>query len=173
MRAVVQRPALVVGPERRLVLVHLDLFEDHLLLGAEIVLAERRPEDVGQQFHGPVLMFRQHGGVEDGVLLVGEGVVVGAHLVELAVHVVGRAAGRALEGHVFEEMAHAGHGVVFIAGARADEEPQRPSNRPRRCTRQRSPGRWQGALRNSIGHLQSARQPSVTTVKSAGGCSAR
>ena len=70
-------------------------------------------------------MFGQHGGVEDGVFLVGEGVVVGAHLVELAVHLVGRAAGRALEDHVFEEMAHAGQRVVFIAGAGVDEEPQR------------------------------------------------
>ncbi len=117
------RPALVVGTERRLVLVHLNLFEDHLLFGVEIVLAQRRAEDVGQQFDGLILMFRQHGGVEDGVLFVGEGVVVGAHFVELAVHLVGRAAGRALKGHVFEEMAHAGDGVVFIACAGADEEP--------------------------------------------------
>ena len=125
MRAVVQRPALVVGPERRLVLVHLDLFEDHLLLGVEIVLAERGAKDVGQQIDGPVLVLRQHGGVVDRVLLVGEGVVMGAHLVELAVHVVGRAAGRALEHHVLEEMAHAGHGVGLVAGAGADEEPHR------------------------------------------------
>ena len=125
VRAVVQRPALVVGPERRLVLVHLNLFEDHLLLGVEIVLAERGAEDVGQQFRRPVLVLRQHGGVVDRVLLVGEGVVVGAHLVELAVHVVGRAGGGALEHHVFEEMAHAGHGVALVAGAGADEEPQR------------------------------------------------
>ena len=68
-------------------------------------------------------MFRQHGGVENRVLLVGEGVVVGAHLVELAVHVVGRAARRALEDHVFQKMAYAGHPGGFVAGAGADEKP--------------------------------------------------
>ena len=41
---------------------------------------------------GAVLVLGQHGRVVDRVLLAGEGVVVGAHLVELAVHVVGRAA---------------------------------------------------------------------------------
>ncbi len=71
-----------------------------------------------------VLVLRQHGRVEDGVFLVGEGVVVGPHLVELAVHVVGRAAGRALEHHVFEEMAHAGHCVGLVAGAGLDEKAQ-------------------------------------------------
>ena len=107
MAAVVQGAALVVGPEGRLVLVHQDLFQDHLLLGVEIVLAQRRAEDVGQQIDGRLLVFGQHGRVENRVLLAGEGVVVGPHLVELAVHVVGRTAGRALEDHVFEEMAHA------------------------------------------------------------------
>ena len=53
MRAEVQRLAAFVGAERRLVLVHLDLFDDHLLLGVEILLAQRRPHDVGQQFDAP------------------------------------------------------------------------------------------------------------------------
>ena len=47
-----------------------------------------------------------------------------ADLVELAVHVVGRAGGRALEHHVFEKMADAGDLVGLVAGAGLDEEPQ-------------------------------------------------
>ena len=124
VRTVVERPALVVGPKRRLILVHLDLFQNHLLLGVEIVLAQGRPKDVGQQVHGPVLVLGQHGRVVNGVFLVGEGIVMGAHLVELAVHIVGRAAGGALEDHVLQKMAHAGHAVGFIAGAGVYEEPQ-------------------------------------------------
>ena len=47
-----------------------------------------------------------------------------ADLVQLAVHVVGRAGGRALEGHVLQEMAHAGDLVALVAGAGLDNEPQ-------------------------------------------------
>ena len=45
-----------------------------------------------QQLHGAACELRQHRGVIYRVFLVGEGVVVRAHLVELAVHVVGRCA---------------------------------------------------------------------------------
>ena len=106
MRAEVHRPALVVGPEGRLVLAHLNLFEDHLFFGLEVVVAQRGAKDVGQQIDRLVLVFRQHGGVENRVLFVGNGVVMGAHFVELAVHVVGRAGRRSLENHVFEKMAN-------------------------------------------------------------------
>ena len=53
MDAEVGSAAFLVGPERRLVLVHVDLFEDHLFFGVEVFLAERGTEDVGQQPHGP------------------------------------------------------------------------------------------------------------------------
>ena len=118
------RAAFLVGPERRLVLEHLDLFQDHFLLGLEVGLAERRAEDVGQHLRRPGLVLRQHGRIEDGRLLRGPGVAMRADLVELAVHVVGRAGGRALEGHVLEEMAHAGDLVGLVAGAGLDDEPQ-------------------------------------------------
>ena len=49
---------------------------------------------------------------------------MGADLVEFAVHVVGRAGGRALEGHVFQEMAHAGDFVALVAVAGLDDETQ-------------------------------------------------
>ena len=42
------RAAFVVGPERRLILVHLDLFEDHVLLGVEILGTQRGPQNIAQ-----------------------------------------------------------------------------------------------------------------------------
>ena len=118
------RAAFVVGAEGRLVLVHLDFFLDDLLLRVEVGLPQRRAEDVGQDFRRPRLVLRQHRGVVDGRLLGGGGVGAGADLVQLAVDVVGRARGRALEGHVLEEMAHAGDVVGFVAGAGLDDEAQ-------------------------------------------------
>ena len=57
-------PSLFVGHEGRLVLVHPDLFEDHLLLRLEIFLAQRRPQDVGQQIERCGLILGQHRRVE-------------------------------------------------------------------------------------------------------------
>lgn len=71
------------------------------------------------------LVVGQHGGVEDGRLLGGGGVGAGADLVKLAVHVVGRASGRAFEGHVLQKMAYAGDFIGFVAGAGLDDEAQR------------------------------------------------
>ncbi len=82
-----------------------------------------------------VLVLGQHRGVVDGVFFAGEGVVVGADLVELAVHVVGRAARRPLEDHVFEKMAHAGDVVRFVARAGVHEEAQRLRMGAPGCTR--------------------------------------
>ena len=118
------RAALLIGPERRLVLEHLDLFQDHFLLGLKVGLAERRAEDVGQDLGRPGLIFGQHGSVEDGRLLRSARVTMRADLVEFAVHVVGRTRGRALECHVFEKMADAGDLVGLVAGAGLDDEPQ-------------------------------------------------
>ena len=65
MRAEVQAALhFLVGAERRLILVHPDLFEDHLLLGVEILLAQRGTEDVGQQFDRRALILGQHGRVD-------------------------------------------------------------------------------------------------------------
>ena len=68
------------------------------------------------------LILRQDRRVVDRVLFAGAGVVVRAHLVELAVHLVGGSAGRALEDHVLEKMAHAGQRVRLVARAGLDEE---------------------------------------------------
>ena len=108
--------------KRRLVGVHLDLFDDDLLLHVEVIVAQARPQDVGQDVDARLLVLGQHRGVVDRVLFAGEGVVVGADLVELAVDVLGRAPRRALEHHVLEKMAHAGDLVGLVAGAGAHEE---------------------------------------------------
>ncbi len=86
---------------------------------------KRGADDVAQQFDGAGLIFGQHGRVVDRVLFAGEGVVVGPHLVELAIYVVGRAGRRALEHHVFEKMAHARDLVGLVASAGLHEEAQR------------------------------------------------
>ena len=44
MLAEMGRLAFFVGAERRLVLVHLDFFDDHLLFGVEILFAQRRTQ---------------------------------------------------------------------------------------------------------------------------------
>ena len=54
-------------------------------------VAQAGPEDVGEDVHGLRQVLGQHGGVEDGVFLAGEGVVVGADAVEVAVDVEGGA----------------------------------------------------------------------------------
>ena len=119
------------------------------------------------------LILGQHRRVVDRVFFAGEGVVVGAHLVELAVHVFGRARGRALEHHVLEEMAHAGDFVGFVARAGLHEEAQR-----RRMGVVIALGDdFQTVVQRVLTKLQSAPPsglgPSVTIVKSRGGCSAR
>ena len=125
MRAEVRRPAFVVGPERRLVLVHPDLFQDDLFLRRKVVDAERGPEKIAQQAHGALDLLGQHRGIENGAFLGGASVVIGAHLVELTIHVVGRTGRRPLECHVFEKVAHARDRIRLVAGTRVHKETQR------------------------------------------------
>jgi hypothetical protein len=112
-----RRPALIVGAKRRLIVVHSNFFENHLLFGGEVFFAQGGAHDIAQQFHCLRLIFGQDGGVIDRALFAGKGVVVGPHLVELAVHIVGRAARGPFEHHVFEKMADSRDGVGFVAGA--------------------------------------------------------
>ena len=115
---------VLVGAGAGLVLVHADLFDDDVLLRVEVLVAEAGPEDVGENIDRLRQIFRQDGGVKNGVFLAGEGVVVGADAVEVAVDVEVGAVRRALEDHVFEEVRHAGHLGRLVAGAGADEEAQ-------------------------------------------------
>ena len=97
-----------VGDRHRVVQVHPDFFDDHLLLGLEVVLAERGAEDVGQDVEGRGEVLRQAGDVIEGVFLGGLGVVLGADAVEVAIDGQGVAPWRSLESHVLEEMRDAG-----------------------------------------------------------------
>ena len=121
MRAVEDAPDLVEGGELRLVLVARDLFEDDMALELEIIMAQGGHHEVAQQVEQGALELRQHVAVEDRRFLGGERVVLGAHLVELAVYVVGRAPGGPLEDHVFEEMADPRFSAGLVARAGPDE----------------------------------------------------
>ena len=115
---------VVVGGPGRLVVVHADLFDDDLLLHLEIIFAEAGPQDVGEDVERRRQVLRQDRGVEDGVFLAGEGVVLGADPVEVGVDVEEGAARGALEDHVFEEVGDAGDVGGLVAAARLDEEAQ-------------------------------------------------
>ena len=112
----------LVGDRHRVVQVHPDLFDDHLLLGLEVVLAEGGPEDVGQDVEGRRQVLGQAGDVVERVFLGGLRVVLGPDAVEVAVDGQGVAAGRPLEGHVLEEVRDAGQLVGLVAAPRLDEE---------------------------------------------------
>ena len=122
MRAEERRHALLVRAVRRLIVVLGDLFQDHLLLGIEILLPQHGPHHVGQQLDDLRLVFGQRRGVIDRLLFAGEGVGAGAELVQLAIDIGRRALGRALEDHVLEKMADAGNLVRLVARARANKE---------------------------------------------------
>src|SRR5690606_27605394 len=124
--AVAQRvavPVALVGaleqPLRGAVLVHGDLLQDDLLLHLEVVLAQARLEQLGEELEQAAALVGGHGAVVHRALLAGVGVVVGAQLVEDAVDVVGAVALVALEAHVLQEVRHARHvgGLVARAGA--------------------------------------------------------
>ena len=124
MLAEMGRPAFVVSPERRLVVIHLDFFEDDLLLRVEVLFTQGGAKDIAKQLHDRLLELGKHGGVVDRALFAREGVVVGPHLIELPIDIVGAPCGGSLEHHVLEEVAHAGHLVAFVASARLHEESQ-------------------------------------------------
>ena len=75
----------LVGDRHRVVQVHPDLFDDHFLLGLEVVLAEGRPEDVGEHVERRRQVLGQAGDVIERVFLGGLRVVLGADAVEVAV----------------------------------------------------------------------------------------
>ena len=113
---------VVVSRPHGLVLIHADFFDDDVLLHVEVFLAQAGAENVGDDVHGLRQVFGQDGGIEDGVFFTGEGIVVGADAVEVAIDVKSRAAWRALEDHVFKEMRDAGNVANLIACPGTDEE---------------------------------------------------
>ena len=88
-----------------LVLVHVDLFEDHLTLGFDLVGSKRRvPHDVGEDVEPDVEVVVEHTDVERRVLLGGEGVHVAADRVDVLRDLLRRAHRRSLEQQVLEEV---------------------------------------------------------------------
>ena len=130
---VVNAARILAGHRPWLVLVHLDLFENHLLLGVEVFLPQARAQDVREHVHRFRQVLGQHGRVVDGVLFAGVGVVAGPDAVEVQVHLQRGAARRALEHHVFEEVRHPRDLGRFVPAPGANEEPER--DRPRRRAR--------------------------------------
>ena len=117
-----RRPAAVVGAERRLVVVHPDLFQDDELLGFEILLAEGGAHHPRQQRRHLELLLGEDRRVVDGVFFAGERVGAGPHPVEAPVDLVGGEVVRPLEDHVLEEVTAAPLGVGLVAGAGLHEE---------------------------------------------------
>ena len=113
----------LVGHRHRVVQVHPDLFDDHLLLGLEVVGPQSvGPEDVREDVEGLGKVLGQAGDVVERVFLRGLGVVLGADAVEVAIDGHGVAPRRPLEGHVLEEVRDAGQLARLVAAPRLDEE---------------------------------------------------
>ena len=132
-----------------------------------------RPQDVGQQFHHAILVLRQQERVKDRILLAGDRRYGGRPSRRTRGSRRRPSGTRTFVDHVFEKMADPGHRLGFVAGTRLDEEPQAQWNRPRRCTRQRSPDRSARCVQETPQGTSKGRLPRVTIVNSAGGCSAR
>ena len=112
----------------RLVLVHVDLFEDDLALGLDLVRAERRrPHDVAEDVEAQLEVLVDQAGVEGRVLLGGEGVHVAADRVDGLGDVAGAAGVGALEQQVLEEVRGPPLGRRLVA--RAGVHPERQGGR--------------------------------------------
>ena len=94
----------------RVVLLHLDFFQDDALLFAQVLFPEQRLQhQVGQDVQGSRQVLIHHLGVEANDLLGGEGVHVPTHGVQLFGDLLGAAAGGALEDSVLDEVADPVH----------------------------------------------------------------
>ena len=109
------------GRERILLVLDV-LLQQHLALALELGFGEAGVEDdVAEHAHEVGGIARHAAHVEGGVVLVGVGVDVGAELFGVEVDLLAAAAGRALEGHVLDEVADAAFLPAF-AGAAAVHE---------------------------------------------------
>ena len=106
------------------VLDHLDLFENHLLLAFDVVFLERGvKDDVGEDVERERQVLVEHLDVIAGVLFGGEGVELPADRIDFLSDVFGRAAGRALEEHVLDEVGDAAALVGLVARAARQPHP--------------------------------------------------
>ena len=97
----------IVDEFGRRVVIALNLVDYHLHLLVNLRLRIRTvKDDVGKQVHGTVDVVLKHGGMIDRLLLVGEGVEVAAHTLQIAENLHRATSLGALEGHVFAEVRH-------------------------------------------------------------------
>ncbi len=89
----------------RIVLGHADFFLDHALLAFDVVIRELRIEDhIGNDVERFRKMLVEHARIEADHFLRGEGVEHAAERIDFAGDVFCRAAARAFEDHVLDEM---------------------------------------------------------------------
>ena len=100
--------AEVVGTVGRLVEIHQDFFQNHLLFFEEIIRPQRGPQQIAPQFNHAFQIFGKQKGVIAGNFVASKGVAVGPHVVKFAVHVICRTALGSFENHVLQEVTHAG-----------------------------------------------------------------
>src|SRR5204863_5357149 len=101
-----------------IVLVHLDLFEDHALLSADVVWLENRIQDeVTEHVHRDGHVLIENLCIEADAFLSGEGVHVAADGVHLAGDIEGGSRLRPFEDHVLHEVRNAIDLRVFMARA--------------------------------------------------------
>jgi len=112
------------------VVVHGQLFEDHLAFAVDVAVGQRRVrEHIAEQLDPGVGVTGRHPAVVRRVLLGGEGVDIAPHAVDGAGDAARRAGRRALEQQVLEEVADAR--LVGGLVTRADLDPRAHRHRPR------------------------------------------
>ena len=110
------------------VVVHRDLVEDHVALGLDVGLGDGRGgHHVAEHVDRGAEVLVEDPGVEDGVLLGGEGVELAAHRVERDRDLHRGALGGALEEQVLEEVRAAVQGRGLVA--RPDVDPHADAGR--------------------------------------------
>ena len=107
---------LIVDKFCRGVVVTLYLIANHLHFLVYLVLRIGAVEhDVGEQVNGFRQMLAQHGSIEDGVFLVGEGVDVSAHAFQFVQYPHSVAPLRSLERHVLAEVRQSFLSCLLVA----------------------------------------------------------
>ncbi len=109
-----------------IVLVHLDLFQNHAALAGDLLAVEDGMQDhIAENVDGYRQMFIQHFNVEADGFLAGEGVHVAADGIHLARNVFGGAVAGALEDHVLDKVRDAVDQRVFVPRAGLDPDAHR------------------------------------------------
>ena len=111
-----------------IILVHLDLFEDHAALAGNVVCRECGVQhQVGENLKRDGNVFVEHLNVEADAFLGGEGVHIAADGIDLAGNLLGGAVLGAFENHVLDKMGDAVRlrGLIARAGFEPDADGSR------------------------------------------------